>query len=302
MRIAVTGRNGQVAQSLLERAAASRIDVCVMARPEVDLLHPGAVEAALAALRPEAVVSAAAYTAVDSAEAEPALAHAVNVTGAASVARAAARLGIPVIHLSTDYVFDGSLERPYAEDDATGPLGVYGTSKLEGERAVAETNTNHAILRTAWVYSPFGKNFARTMLALARKRDEISVVSDQLGSPTNALDIADGIITVVRNMIGKPSAPELRGIFHMTGGGETNWAEFATAIFAASAAAGGPSAHIVPIPASAYPTPARRPANSRLDNGRLAVTHGVCLPHWRQSLPGCIGRLVAQDFQGREQK
>jgi dTDP-4-dehydrorhamnose reductase len=302
MRIAVTGRNGQLAQSLLERAAASRIDVCVIARPDVDLLHPAAVEAAMMALRPEAVVSAAAYTAVDLAETEPDLAYAINATGAGAVARAAARLGIPIVHLSTDYVFGGNLDRPYREDDTTGPLGVYGTSKLEGEHAVIAANANHAILRTAWVYSPFGKNFARTMLTLAGKRDEISVVSDQRGSPTNAMDIADGVITVVRNMTGKPSASELRGIFHMTGSGETDWAEFATTIFAASAAAGGPSARVVPISTSAYPTPARRPANSRLDNSRLANTHGVRLPHWRQSLPGCIERIVVRDFQGRDTK
>jgi dTDP-4-dehydrorhamnose reductase len=296
MRIAVTGRNGQVARSLLERAEASKVEVCTVARPEVDLARPQSVEAALLELKPDAVVSAAAYTTVDLAETEPALAHDINAVGAGAVARAAARLGIPIVHLSTDYVFDGALQRPYREDDATGPLGVYGASMLEGERAVAAANPNHAILRTAWVYSPFGKNFARTMLTLAGQRDEISVVSDQMGSPTNALDIADGVIVVVRHLIDRPAAPELRGIFHMTGAGETTWAEFATAIFAASAAAGGPSARVVPIPTSAYPTPARRPANSRLDNTRLADVHGVRLPHWQQSLRGCIERLVGEGF------
>jgi len=299
MRIAVTGRNGQIAQSLLERAAASQIEVCTLARPQIDLARPDSVEAALLDLRPDAVVSAAAYTAVDLAESEPALAHDINAAGAGAVARAAARLGIPVVHLSTDYVFDGSLARPYREDDPTGPLGVYGTSKLDGERAVAAANPDHTILRTAWVYSPFGKNFARTMLALAGKRDEISVVSDQMGTPSNALDIADGIIAVVRNLLERPSQRELRGVFHMTGGGETNWAEFAAAIFAASAAIGGPSARVVPISTSEYPTPARRPSNSRLDNSRLANIHGVRLPHWEQSLHGCVERLVAQDYQGK---
>ncbi len=300
MRIAVTGRHGQIARSLLERAPASGIDIVTVARPDVDLARPDSVEAGLRDLAPDAVVSAAAYTAVDLAESEPALAHAINAAGAGAVARAAARRGIPVVHLSTDYVFDGSLPRPYREDDPTGPLGVYGASKLEGERAVAAANPDHAILRTAWVYSPFGKNFARTMLALAGSRDEISVVSDQKGTPSNALDIADGIIAVVRNLLERPAAPELRGIFHMTGGGETDWAEFAAAIFAASAAAGGPSARVVAIPTSAYPTKARRPANSRLDNSRLAAVHGVRLPPWRQSLPGCIGRLVTGDFLGKD--
>jgi dTDP-4-dehydrorhamnose reductase len=297
MQIAVTGRSGQVVLSLLERAKAGNVRVRAVGRPDLDLARPETVVTALLALRPDAIVNAAAYTAVDLAESEPALAHEINAAGAAAVARAAAQLDIPIVHLSTDYVFDGSLGRPYREDDATGPLGVYGASKLAGEAAVAAANANHAILRTAWVYSPFGKNFARTMLTLANTRDEISVVSDQLGSPTNALDIADGIITVVRNLIDRPAAPELRGTFHMTGAGETNWAEFAQAIFAISAGVGGPSARVRPIPTSAYPTPARRPANSRLDNSRLLNVHGVRLPDWRPSLRGCIERLVARDFQ-----
>jgi dTDP-4-dehydrorhamnose reductase len=300
MRIAVTGRHGQIAQSLLERAQESKVEVCTVARPEADLARPESIEAALMELKPDAVVSAAAYTAVDLAESEPVLAHDINVTGAGAVARAAARLSIAVVHLSTDYVFDGGLQRPYREEDLTVPISVYGASKLAGERAVAAANPNHAILRTAWVYSPFGKNFVRTMLTLASKRDEISVVSDQLGTPSNALDIADGVLAVVRNLLERPSAPELRGVFHMTGGGETNWAEFAAAIFATSTAVGGPSARVVPIPTSAYPTLARRPANSRLDNTRLASTHGVRLPHWQQSLPACIGRLIIRDFQGND--
>jgi dTDP-4-dehydrorhamnose reductase len=302
MRIAVTGRNGQVVRSLIERALADNIDVQTVARPEVDLARPEMVEAALIDLRPDAIVNAAAYTAVDLAESEPSLAYQVNGAGAAAAARAAAKLKVPIVQLSTDYVFDGSLDRPYREDDPTKPLGVYGDSKLSGEHAVSAASDNHVILRTAWVYSPFGKNFARTMLALADKREQLSVVSDQRGTPTNALDIADGIIAVVRNLLDRPSAQELRGIFHMTGGGDTNWAEFATAIFAASAAAGGPSARVVPITTAEYPTPARRPANSRLDNGRLVNIHGVRLPHWQQSLQGCIGRIIAQDFQGKGAK
>ncbi|UGV25844.1 dTDP-4-dehydrorhamnose reductase [Rhodopseudomonas boonkerdii] len=296
MRIAITGRNGQVAQSLLERAAIAALDVSTIARPGVDLTRPNEVEAALVALAPQVVVNAAAYTAVDLAESEPDLAYAVNVEGAAAVARTASRLGIPIIHLSTDYVFDGTLDRPYCESDATGPLGVYGQTKLEGERAIISASDNHAILRTAWVYSPFGKNFARTMLSLASKRDEISVVSDQLGSPTNALDIVNGIIAVAENLVQKPSAAELRGVFHMTGAGETTWAGFAEAVFDVSAAAGGPSAHVKPIPMSSYPTPAKRPANSRLDNSKLFKVHGVHLPDWRQSLPDTVERLLMQDF------
>lgn len=296
MRIAVTGRTGQVVQSLLERAEKTDVDIVTLGRPEVDLARPVGMAAALAAMRPQAVVSAAAYTAVDLAETEHNMAHAINAAGAGAVAGAAADLGIPILHLSTDYVFDGRLDRPYRENDPASPIGVYGQSKLDGERAVAAAGPNHAILRTAWVYSPFGKNFARTMLTLAGTREEVSVVADQRGTPTSALDIADGIIAVLRNLIANPSAPELRGIFHMTAGGDTTWAGFAETIFATSAAAGGPVARVAAIPTSAYPTPARRPANSRLDSTKLADIHGVRFPHWRQSVPECIQRLIAQDF------
>jgi dTDP-4-dehydrorhamnose reductase len=302
MRIAVTGRNGQVVQSLLERGKESNVEVLTVARPEVDLASPETVEKALIDLRPDTIVNAAAYTSVDLAEVKASRAYQINGVGAEAAARAAARLGIPIVQLSTNYVFDGNLDRPYREDDPTAPLGVYGDSKLRGERAVAAANNNHVILRTAWIYSPFGKNFARTMLALADKREQLSVVCDQRGAPTNALDIADGIIAVVRNLLDRPSARELRGIFHMTGGGETNWATFATAIFAASVEHGGPSAQVIPISTSEYPTSARRPANSRLDNGRLASVHGIRLPHWDQSLPDCIGRLITQDFQPKNLK
>lgn len=292
MRIVVTGRHGQVAQALLERAAASNVDIHAAGRPDIDLARPDDVERALIDLQPDVIVNAAAYTAVDRAESEPDLVYRINALGVEATARAAKRLGIPVIQLSTDYVFDGRLNRAYREDDPTGPLGVYGDSKLRGERAVAAATGNHVILRTAWVYSPFGRNFARSMLALAGQRTTISVVSDQSGAPTNALDLADGIIAVAQNLLDRPAAAELRGVFHITGGGETNWAEFAAAILAASAAAGGPSARVEPIATSDNPTAARRPANSRLDNRRLARSHGVRLPPWPHSLQGCIERLV----------
>ncbi len=293
MRIVVTGRHGQVAQSLLERGPALNVEVHAVARPDIDLSRPAEVERVLIGLAPDAIVNAAAYTAVDRAESEPDLVYRINALGAEATARAAKRLGIPIIQLSTDYVFGGGLDRAYREDDPTGPLGVYGDSKLKGEHAVAAATGNHVILRTAWVYSPFGSNFARTMLALAGQRATISVVSDQLGTPTNALDLADGIIAIARNLLDRPAATELRGVFHITSDGDTNWAGFATAILAASAAAGGPSARVMPIATSENPTAARRPANSRLDNNRLGRIHGVQLPRWQRSLQGCIERLVA---------
>lgn len=292
MRLAVTGRNGQVARALIERAPAG-VEIVTLARPETDLRDPVAVAEAIAAAGADAVINAAAYTAVDLAETEPELAHQINAAGAGAVAAAAARRNIPVIQISTDYVFDGNSDRPYREDDATGPIGVYGASKLAGERAVAAANADHAILRTAWVYSPFGKNFVRTMLTLAQRRDEVSVVADQCGAPTSALEIADGIFAVARNLLAQPNAQALRGVFHMTASGAADWAQFAVAIFACSAALGGPSATVKPIPTADYPTPARRPANSRLDCTRLAELHGVRLPPWDQSLAPCVERLVA---------
>jgi dTDP-4-dehydrorhamnose reductase len=296
LRLVVTGSQGQVVRALIERGPQMDVEVIALGRPQLDLLQPAKIFAALETARPDVVVSAAAYTAVDLAESNAAEAHAVNAVGAGEVARASAGLGVPVVHLSTDYVFDGALDRPYREDDPIGPVSEYGRSKLAGEQAIANANRDHVILRTAWVYSPFGKNFVRTMLNLAATRDEINVVADQHGSPTSAHDIADGVIDVARNLKSN-IAPNLRGVFHMTAQGEATWAEFAETIFALSRAAGGPFAHVKPIPTSAYPTPARRPANSRLENAKLAREHRVLLPHWRDALAVCTARLVPGEFR-----
>lgn len=292
MRILVTGTEGQVAQALAERAAAHGVGVTRVGRPDLDLTRPESVAAAFARVDGDVVVNAAAYTAVDQAESEPDLAQAINEIGARAVAEAARRKGIPVVQISTDYVFDGAGERPYGEMDPVGPVGVYGRTKLAGERAVAAANPDHAVLRTAWVYSPFGKNFVKTMLRVAREREELAVVADQHGSPTNALDIADGVVTVCRNLLARPSDGALRGVFHMTGTGYTTWAEFAAGIFETSARYGGPTARVRPIRTAEYPTPAQRPANSRLDCSKLGQTHGVTLPPWRQSLESCVERIV----------
>ena len=298
LRLVVTGRSGQVARSLIERADAGNVEIITLARPEFDLAQPETIAEAIRLARPDAVISAAAHTAVDLAESEPDAAFAINETGAGLVARAAASLNVPVVHLSTDYVFDGLLDRPYREDDATGPNGVYGASKLAGERAVAAANPDHAILRTAWVYSPFGKNFVRTMLTVAGNRPLLTVVGDQTGNPTSALDIADGVIAVARNLVARQSEPDLRGVFHMTGAGEATWAQFAQTIFELSKNAGGPFAEVKAITTAEYPTPAKRPANSRLDGDRLQHAHGVRLPHWRASTEQCVARLVPGEFSG----
>lgn len=295
MRIAVTGKDGQVVRSLIERGAGAGHDIVALGRPELDLAGGGdAIVATLEAARPDVIVSAAAYTAVDQAESERELAFAVNHAGAGAVAAAAHRLGVPLIHLSTDYVFDGAKNDPYVETDRVQPTGVYGASKLAGEQAVLAAHDNVAILRTAWVYSPFGGNFVKTMLRLAENRDEIAVVGDQRGNPTSALDIADGVIAVAANLVGDSDRGK-RGVFHMTGSGDASWAEFADAIFAASAAAGGQSAHVRKIGTSDYPTAAKRPANSRLAGDRLALVHGVRLPDWRQSTAIIVARLVRGD-------
>jgi dTDP-4-dehydrorhamnose reductase len=290
MRIAVTGLRGQVATSLIERAGRG-VEVVALGRPAFDLEDRGAVIAGLERARPEVVVNAAAYTAVDKAETEEAVAIRVNGDGAGHVAEAAARLGVPLMHLSTDYVFDGALDRPYREDDPTGPAGAYGRSKLIGEEQVAERWPDSVILRLAWIYSPFGANFVRTMLRLNETRDEVGVVADQVGNPTSALDIADALLAIAAK-VKDDSSPALRGVFHMTGSGEASWADFAEAIFCEAAARGGRSTRIKRMASADYPTLARRPPNSRLDNEKLSRVYGFKLPEWRASLMVCCERLL----------
>lgn len=292
MRIIVIGRDGQVARALAERAPDYQAAAVMLGRPTLDLADPSGIEDILRETGGDLIVNAAAYTAVDQAEKEPEVAQAVNGIGAGTVAGVAAAMAVPIIHLSTDYVFDGTLDRPYRESDPVNPLGAYGASKLLGEQAVTSMSEDHVILRTAWVYSPFGKNFVKTMLRLGAEREEVGVVADQIGSPTSALDIADGILNVGRKLLDNPSDKNLRGLFHMAGSGFANWAEFATEIFASSARLGGPAARVRPITAAEYPTPAKRPTNSRLDCTRLAEIYGINLPPWRESVEICVQRLL----------
>jgi dTDP-4-dehydrorhamnose reductase len=292
MRIGVTGKQGQIVLSLVEVGPKLGVDVFTIGRPELDLTLPQTVLPALAHVRPDIVVNAAAYTAVDQAEKEKNQAIAVNGNGAGVVAGAAHKLGVPLIHLSTDYVFDGRKPTPYVEEDPVAPANVYGASKLAGEQAVAAATHDLVIVRTAWVYSPYGKNFVRTMLALAQDRHEIGVVADQYGCPTYACDIAVGIIAISKNLLGRPLDQRLRGIFHMAGAGETNWAEFAASIFDSLRLAGKNAPKVKPIVTAEYPTPARRPANSRLDCTKLMRIHGIRLPSWQASLKDCLARAV----------
>lgn len=290
-RMVVTGREGQVVRSLLERGQGSTFEVVALGRPDLDLCEPDRIEAALRRAHPDVIVSAAAYTAVDRAETDEAAAHVANAIAPGRIAAAAASLGVPIVHLSTDYVFDGMKRAPYVETDPIGPASIYGRTKLAGERAVTAATENHVILRTAWVYSPFGRNFLKTMLHLAKSRDRIDVVDDQVGNPTSALEIADGILSIAGNLL-SGNAPYLRGLFHMTGAGEASWADFATEIFAASARCGGPSTEVGRIATSAYPTPASRPANSRLDCAKLERAHGVRLGDWKQAVTETVERLA----------
>jgi dTDP-4-dehydrorhamnose reductase len=292
VRVVVTGREGQVVRSLAERASGTDIDIIALGRPQLDLTgSDDVIETTIVEARPDVVVSAAAYTQVDKAETEPDLAFAVNERGARAVAHGAREAGAPLIHLSTDYVFDGLKPTPYVEEDSTHPTGIYGASKLAGEQAVLAEHAGSVVLRTAWVYSPFSTNFVKTMLRLAADRDEVRVVADQCGNPSSALDIADGIIAVARNLVASAD-PHLRGVFHMAGAAEASWAEFAEAIFAASTARGGPGAAVHRIGAAEYPTAARRPANSRLDCGKLEGLYGVELPDWHGAVAGIVGRLL----------
>ncbi|MEJ5900633.1 dTDP-4-dehydrorhamnose reductase [Ochrobactrum teleogrylli] len=291
MKIVVTGREGQVVQSLLEKAAQRPdLEVIALGRPELDLADPATIRKAIADAKPDVVVSAAAYTAVDQAEDEPELALAVNAAGAAAVAEAAKACGAPVIHLSTDYVFAGNSDKPYVETDPTGPRSVYGSSKLEGERLVAAAHPQHIILRTAWVYSPFGKNFVKTMLRLAETRDGLSVVSDQWGNPTSALDIAEAVIRVADHLTAKQDFADY-GVYHLAGTGDINWSGFARGIFVESAKHSGPTAEVTDIATADYPTKAARPANSRLSTEKFTTTFGWSMPHWQASLAEVLKRL-----------
>ncbi len=292
MRIAVTGSQGQIVRSLLERAAKRDAEIITLGRPSLDLADASTIVRAVESVAPEVIVNAAAYTAVDKAESEEAFARQINAAGAGSLAHAAKRLGIPIIHFSTDYVFDGTLDRPYREDDPAVPVNAYGRSKLAGEQAVEEATPLHVILRTAWLYSPFGANFVRTMLRLAATHDRIDVVADQIGQPSCALDVADGVLAICDRLRAQPGDERLFGIFHMAGAGATSWAGFAEAIFAETAQLGRRPITVRRITTQQYPTPARRPPNSRLDTRKLTQIYGVALPPWRDSLPAVVARLL----------
>lgn len=290
MKLLVTGAHGQLASKLADRNGSDGLTVLSAGRPDCDITDEASVRRVIAENSPDAVVNAAAYTAVDQAESEPELAFAVNRDGAGNVARASDEAGIPVIHVSTDYVFAGDKPEPYVEDDPTGPTGIYGQSKLEGEWQVAASNPRHLVFRTAWVFSDTGNNFVKTMLRLAADRDELGVVADQFGNPTDAADLADGIIVAARKLLA-PNFSEY-GTYHLSGSGSTSWAGLARHAFSVSEAIGGPSAEVRDITTAEYPTPAKRPANSRLSNEKFVRAFDWRMPDWHESCEKTVRALV----------
>jgi dTDP-4-dehydrorhamnose reductase len=293
MKLLCIGKTGQVARALSERAEARGIDLISVGRPDLDLLDQSSIVSAVDANEPSLIINTAAFTEVDAAEQDEIAAYDLNEDAPATLARIAAERNIRLIHFSTDYVFDGASPHPYPEDAPTNPLGVYGASKLAGERAVLAASEQNIVLRTSWIYSPFGQNFAKTMLRLAKNRDEISVVSDQCGSPTNALDLADGTLSLCDALLTETSI-QLGGLFHMTSMDSTSWAAFAQAIFEESRKFGGPNATVKPIASESFPTATQRPMNSRLSCEKLSSTFGITLPEWQKSVPSTIQRILIE--------
>ena len=298
MRILLFGRNGQVGWELQRSLAPLGELVALGSEAENglsgDFMDADGVANAVRTLRPDVVVNAAAYTAVDKAESEPETATQVNTVAPGAIAKAAAEVGAWMVHYSTDYVFDGSGSRPWREDDPTGPLNVYGCTKLEGEKRVVETNPRHLILRTSWVYGARGANFARTMLRLARERERLTVIDDQFGAPTGADLLADVTAHALRSLFSGAARP---GIYHVAAAGETTWNGYARFVVGKALQAGeklkaGPE-QVEPVPTSAFPTPARRPHNSRLDTSRFRAAFGLALPHWQQGVARMLQEIQA---------
>jgi len=291
--ILVTGGSGQVAQALVRLAPGHDMEVVCVGRPDFDFDTPETIATVFASRPWDCVVNAAAYTAVDAAEGDEAAAARANATGPAALATLAAEAGIPFIHISTDYVFDGGKGAPYLETDPTNPTGVYGRTKRDGEAQVLAAGGQSIILRTAWVYSDTGKNFVRTMLGAGAKLPKLRVVGDQTGSPTAAGDLATAILDIIALIARDGWKPGYGGIFHATGSGETTWHGLAVATFAEARRHDGPSPEVEAITTADWPTPAQRPADSRLDNTKLAETFGVTLPAWRVSLARTVDSLLA---------
>jgi len=293
LKVLVLGNRGQVGLELMRAAWPQGTQLVGLARPQIDITEPVSIDAALTRHAPDVVINGAAYTAVDKAESDRANAFAVNAAGPGSLAAACARHGSALVHLSTDYVFDGSASRPYREDDPVVPINAYGQSKAAGEAAVRLQQPRHIILRTSWVYAAHGQNFVSTMLRLASEREKISVVADQHGAPTSAGDIAAAVVAVTKKLFDDTPRAAAFGTFHFTAKGDTTWHGFAEQIIRHYADAFGRAPLLEPIPTSAFPTPARRPANSLLDCSRIESVFQVRCPPWRESLARVVQDLLA---------
>ena len=282
------GRSGQLGGELaLALAREKDFHLTALDRQGADFAKPQTIEKAiLEAPQLDVVVNTVAYTAVDRAEAEQELAHRVNADAVEWLARACRARGVPLVHISTDYVYDGAKSGPYLESDATGPINIYGQTKLAGEERIREQLPAHVILRTSWIFSARGQNFLKTMLRLGAEREEVRVVDDQLGAPTSAADLANAIVAIARRIAGADQS-SLFGTFHFADAGETSWCGFAEEIFRQARL----RARAVPIPTTEYPTPARRPLNSRLDTGKISGAFGIHPPSWQSSLAVVLGGM-----------
>ncbi len=290
MRILVAGKSGQVAQSLAELHS-PEITIVALGRPELDLLQPTSLSAAIDRVAPDIIINAAAYTAVDQAESDREAAFALNRDGAQALAKAAAERNLPLIHISTDYVFDGLGQEPYRETDPVNPTSIYGQSKLAGEQAVTAAQPQSLIVRTAWVVSPFGKNFCKTMLRLAGEHPRLRVVDDQVGSPTYAPHLAVALVEMARKIVTQAEGTEW-GVYHLANTGWASWCDVAKQTMVVANETGLPSVPVDAITTAEFPTPAPRPANSRLDCSKADANFGIVLADWQAGIAACVARLA----------
>ena len=291
MVVLVTGANGQLGQSIqfiagnypdpsLKGEQANQIDFVFCNSQELDITQKGAIEAIFNKVKPDFCINTAAYTAVDKAESEPEKAHLINVIGARNLAEVCKDFGATLIHVSTDFVFDGNKTTPYTEEDITNPQSIYGKTKLAGEKAIREVFDNYFIIRTSWVYSQFGNNFMKTILRLAKERTSLSIVNDQIGTPTNAVDLAEVILTIIKSKIQNPKSKIPFGIYNFSNEGQCSWYDFAKKILEVNSI----NIDLQPIPTTSYPTPAERPKYSVLDKSKIKNVFGVEIRTWEESL------------------
>ena len=299
MKILLLGKNGQVGWEL-QRSLAPLGELIALDRHSTDLCgdlsNPQGLAATVQKVRPDVIVNAAAHTAVDKAESEPELARTLNTLAPGVLAQEAQKLGAWLVHYSTDYVFDGSGTRPWTETDSPAPLSVYGQTKLEGERLIQASGCAHLIFRTSWVYAARGGNFAKTMLRLAQERDRLTVIDDQFGAPTGADLLADVTAHALRAVVGPGQNPQLGGLYHLVASGQTSWHGYARFVIEAAEKAGlvlkAATDTIDAVPTTRFPTPARRPLNSRLDTGKLQTAFGLCLPPWQQGVDRMLSEVM----------